>query len=306
MYEGFMKVLTGNIIKWTGVAAVALSLSVVTGQSAQAGQLDTTTGWDYSIGLSSNGSGGAEYALTGLAIKQDANNIYIAINGGTDPTTGSYENGATNNNINYGDLFFNFSGQDFATANANSSLYGIHFATNTASVSATGVYSGVQAKSVALTHVGYGSLQQYFDYGWGSQSTEGTDLDTQDKTKAYYGNNGTGPIYNVIDSGKKTGDISSLSLSQLSNLGLNFGAKGANSDYTFGFELSKSAIAATGSFIANVFYECGNSGIAVAGSIDAPPAGSEPVPEPLTILGMLAGGSGLAAMKKRRSLKSVA
>jgi hypothetical protein len=112
----------------TSAALIALSVSMAGGQQAQAGTLDLSSGWNYSIGLQSNGSGGAAYALTGLAVKQDADNLYIAINGGTDPTKGNYYSGSANNNINYGDMFFNFTGKDFATANAAKSLFGVHFA----------------------------------------------------------------------------------------------------------------------------------------------------------------------------------
>lgn len=284
----------------TSAALLALSVTMAGGQQAQAGTLDLSSGWNYSIGLQSNGSGGAAYALTGLAVKQDANNLYIAINGGTDPTKGNYYSGSANNNINYGDMFFNFTGKDFATANAAKSLFGVHFAAAPGTAGAIlemGLYSNVQAKSVALTHSGYSSVQQYFDHGFGSQKTEGTDLNTQAKTKAYYGNNGTGPIYNVIDKGTKVANISPLTAAVLgTNLGLNFGKYDAKSAYTFGFQVSKSALP-VGDFMANLFYECGNSGIADAGNI-------APVPEPMTMLGLALGGIGLVAgkMKQRRQV----
>lgn len=288
----------------TSAALLALSVTMAGGQQAQAGTLDLSSGWNYSTGLKSNGSGGDAYALTGLAIKQDANNVYIAINGGTDPTKGNYNSRSANNNINYGDLFFNFTGNNFATANAAKSLFGVHFAAAPGTAGAIvqmGLYSNVQAKSVALTHNGYSSLQQYFNNGFGSQQTQGTDLDTKEETKAYYGNNGTGPIYNVIDKGTKVANISPLTAAVLStNLGLNFGKYGANSAYTFGFQVDKSLLP-TGDFMANLFYECGNSGIAVAGSIIP---GANPVPEPTTMLGLALGGIGLVAgkMKQRRQV----
>jgi hypothetical protein len=122
-------------------------------------------------------------------------------------------------------------------------------------------------------------------------------LNTRAKTIAYYGNNGTGPIYNVIDTGTKVGNISPLTAAVLStNLGLNFGKYGANRAYTFGFQFDKSLLP-TGDFLANLFYECGNSGIADAGSI-IPTA--NPVPEPTTMLGLALGGIGLVAGKMKR------
>jgi PEP-CTERM motif len=284
----------------TSAALLALSVTMAGPQQAQAGTLDLSSGWNYSTGLKSNGSGGNAYALTGLAIKQDAQNVYIAINGGTDPTTGTYNSGSANNNINYGDLFFNFTGNNFATANAASSLFGVHFAAAPGTAGAIlqmGLYSNVQAKSVTSTHSGYSSLQHYFNNGYGSVQTQGTDLNTKEETKAYYGNNGTGPIYNVIDTGTKVANISPLTAAVLgTNLGLDFGKYNANSAYTFGFQVSKSALP-TGDFMANLFYECGNSGIAVEGNI-------APVPEPATMLGLALGGIGLVTgkMKQRRQV----
>lgn len=294
-----MNLLKQNIAKYAGVT-IALSLSFVTSQQAQAATLDMGTGWNYSIGLASNGSGGPEFALSAIAFKQDAQNVYIAINGGADPAKGVYEEGATNNNINDGDLFFNFTGKDFATANASQSLFGIHFAANDSGVTETGVYSHVTAKSVALTHNGYSNLQEYFDSGWGSDLTQGSDLSTPQQTKDYYGNNGLSPILNEIQTGKKVADISPLTAAVLGTL--NFGKYGANSAYTFGFQFNKFALP-LGDFMANLFFECGNSGIAIAGAIEPSPSSS--VPEPLSILGMLLGSGGLLGMKLKRQGENI-
>jgi hypothetical protein len=294
-----MNLLKQNIAKYAGVT-IALSLSFVTSQQAQAATFDLGTGWNYSIGLASNGSGGPEFALSAIAFKEDAQNVYVAINGGADPAKGIYEVGATNNNINDGDLFFNFTGKDFATANASQSLFGIHFATNDSGVTETGVYSNVQAKSVALTHNGYSNLQEYFDSGWGYDLTQGSDLSTPQQTKDYYGNNGLSPVLNEIQTGKKVADISPLTAAVLGTL--NFGKYGANSAYTFGFQFSKSALP-VGDFMANLFFECANSGIAISGAIDPSPSSS--VPEPLSILGMLFGCGGLLGIKLKRQSENI-
>lgn len=293
-----MQLLMGNIAR-LGIPMVALSLSFVTNQSAHAAILDLDTGWNYSIGLASNGSGGPEFALTGIAIKQDDRNVYVAINGGADPTQGIAEEGVMNGNINYGDLFFNFTGQTFARANESQSLFGIHFAINDSGVSEAGIYSQIQAKSVAPINNGYLTLQQYFDYGWGLQQTQGTDLPTPQQAIEYYGEQGLGTLYNEIDAGTKIGDISPLTVAVLDTL--NFGKYGANSNYTFGFQFQKSLLP-TGNFIANLLFECNNSGIAIASAID--PDESTAVPEPLAIAGMMLGGIGSIAMKcKQKRLR---
>ncbi|MEH2151625.1 hypothetical protein [Nostoc sp.] len=75
------------------------------------------------------------------------------------------------------DLFFNFSGQDSQTASNNGQLFGVKFADYGSGLS-TGVYQGVTAKSITQEHGGYSNLKWYYDWGWGQNNTQGTDLAT--------------------------------------------------------------------------------------------------------------------------------
>jgi len=312
--------MKANLATWFGSAAAALCLVSTVAPQANAGQV--VNGWNYSIETSGNGSGGAVYDFTGLAIKDTGDSIIVALN------TGMSLGGTTyaGTKIGMGDLFFNFTGKDFATANASGSLLAVRFdpttdsTNNNANLSPTltGVYSGVTAKSVALTHYGYSSINQYFSHGYGTGTVEG-DLSTQDAARTYYGNGGSGPIYNVIDKGTKVADVSLLTLDILKADGLDFATQGAKSSQTVGFQFSKAALGAVfGSYVANIFQECGNDGIAVAGTLAAnnPPAGNTvptpsaggaptpAVPEPAEIGGVALAALILGTMKLKASKRS--
>ncbi|MEP0757276.1 hypothetical protein NC997_07135 [Trichocoleus sp. DQ-A2] len=152
-------------------------------------------------------------------------------------------------------------------------------------VSSTGVYKNVQAASVTGTNNGYSSLKQYYDSGWDRENTKGTDFTTKADAYAYFGQ---GSILNVIGSGTKVGDITMLTASALSAAGLDFSHFLASGDQTIGFQLNKSLLG-FGDYVANMFLECGNDGVALAGAI-LPPAPvvevTHQVPEPTGIAGM--------------------
>jgi len=311
--------MKANLATWFGSAAAALCLVSTVAPQANAGQL--VDGWNYSIETSGNGSGGAVYDFTGLAIKDTGDSIIVALNTGM--SLGGTNDAGTK--IGLGDLFFNFTGKDFATANAEGSLLAVRFDPTTDSTNnntnlsptLTGVYSGVTAKSVALTHDGYNSINQYFDYGWGFGNVEG-DLATQDAVRNYYGSGGSGPIYNVIDTGTKVADVTLLTKDILKAGGLDFSSLGAGSPQTIGFQFSKAALGNVfGSYVANIFMECGNGGIAVAGTLAAkaptgntvptPSAGGAPtpaVPEPAEIGGVALAALILGTMKLKASKRS--
>lgn len=304
--------MKANLATWFGSAAAALCLVSTVAPQAHAGQM--VNGWNYSIQSSGNGSGGAVYDFTGLAIKDTGDSIIVALNTGMSLGGTSY--GGTQ--IGLGDLFFNFTGKDFATANASGSLFGIHFdPTTNSTVSATGVYSGVTAKSVTASHYGYSSINQYFNAGYGKGSVQG-DLVTKDGARTYYGNGGSGPIYNVVDTGTKVADVTMLTKEILTANGLDFSTLGAKSPQTLGFQFSKAALGAVfGSYVANIFMECGNDGIAVAGTLAAnqPPTTTVPtpsvdggptpaVPEPAEIGGVALAALILGAMKLKASKRS--
>jgi hypothetical protein len=287
-----------------GAAAASVCLISATGQQASAGQL--YNGWNYGIDSFNDGSGGSSYEIDGLAVKETADSVFVALTGGM-PLTGVAESGAADGNIGWGDLFFNFSGKDFQTASNQSSLFGIRFAgTNDSGAASTGVYQNVQAKSVTAENEGYTSLRWYYDAGFNKTNTQGTDLPTAQAAYNYFypaavaSNPTTGntPILNVINSGTKVGDITALASSDLTAAGLDFGHFGATGTQTIGFKFNRSLIG-SGDYMANVFVECGNDGVALKGNLAA-------VPEPssmagLALVGLTAAGS---MLRKRRPLSA--
>lgn len=279
------------------VALAALSTLSITAKSASAATF--SKGWSYGIDSLTDGSGGSGYEIKGIAIKQTSNQVYVALTGGT-PLTGVTDSQAQGGAIGWGDLFFNFSGKDFKTANNEGSLLGIRFAgTNDSSAATTGVYTNAKAVSVATANRGYSSLKQYYDSGFDRVNTQGDDIATKGAAYDYFGK---GEIKNVIGSGTKVGNINLLTGSELSIAGLDFGQFSAAGPETIGFSFDRSLLK-TGSFLANIFLECGNDGVAIAGSI---PAQSVPEASPVLGLGAVALVFGVAQLRKRHAKQVVA
>lgn len=279
--------------KLAAAAATTLCGLAIASAPAAAGQLHGD--WNYGIDAFKDGSGGSHFDIKGMAIKDAGDRVFVALTGGT-PLGGVYNSGAADRNIGWGDLFFNFSDKTFKQANAAGELFAVRFAgTNDSGAASTGVYSGVTAKSVTGTNHGYKHLKQYYNYGWGKANTQGTDIATRQAAYDYYGRYDA--IRNVIGSGTKVGDIESLNLDSLVAEGLDFGNFGANGTHTIGFAFNKSMMAA-GSYMANVFLECGNDAVALGGELED----SVSTPEPASLLGFLAlGAIGTAALKRRET-----
>ncbi len=292
---------TNKVSKFIGSAAIAVSLISMLGQQANAGQLHND--WNYGIDAVGDGSGGAKYDIKGLAMKETADSIFVALTGGT-PLKGNKDTGAVDDNIGFGDLFFNLSGKDFTTAMNDGDLFGIRFAeTNDSQVSRTGVYQNVTAMSVTQDNDGYGSLKQYYNNKkFDKINTQGTDLPNKADVYDYlYGStiaqkptkNNT-PILNVIQSGRFLGDIDLLDGTQLSNAGLDFSHFEANDSHTFGFRFDRALLPRNGgNFISHLFLECGNDGVALKGDLES-------VPEPSGLAGIAGISLTFAGMALRR------
>jgi hypothetical protein len=237
------------------------------------------------------------YEFYGMAIVEDGNNIIVALNANM-PLTGVNSLHAQDGLISWGDLFFNFSSDNYNTASSNSSLYAIHFAdTNNSGVSTLGIYSNVTGKSVTSINSGFNTLSSY---NIGVQNAGGTPSLAQLPANTSYFNQGS-PIQNVINTGNFVTGINMLSATQLSGLGFDFGQFGATGTQTFGFSFDKNALP-VGEFIASIFAECINDGMVIVGKTDPR---SEDVPEPLSILGSMAGvGLILRRQKGKRNQPS--
>lgn len=292
-----MNTTSKNLKRWVYSSAMLLC-AMVAAQQPKAAAATLSNGWNYAID-SFNDSvtglqiGGGEFEFYGLAVKETSDTAFIAINSNLS-LAGYASTGVERGNVNYGDLFFNFSGQDFNTANAKGNLFGIRFAEgNDSGVATTGVYSKVTAKSVTQTNSGFANLTLFNDR---VKSAGGTpSMGDLSATDPYFEQTGTWTVLNSIATGTKVGEINFLTPATLSALGLNFGQFNAKGSQTIGFSFNKSLMP-SGSYIANLFAECANDAIAIKSSFEK--SSAEPVPEPSTIFGTVAGLGILAAKRK--------
>jgi hypothetical protein len=281
-----------KLAKVSAVVAVAAGIAVVANPSqAQA------TPWDYSVAGTNNGTGGSDYDYRGIAIKESGNEIFIAINTGM----GLQGSQWSNETINHGDLFLNFSGKNFKEASDAGQLFGVKFATagSQSGVSEVGLYKNVKAKSVTAQNYGWGNTT-----AWSNAVRGNNSYGDMRSNNAYFGDQtGSGKILNSIDTGTKVGGLLMMSAQELAAKGLNFtpqrGANGelANAAVTLGFRFTKTADFNAGNFIANMFAECGNDGLAIKSNLSR----GYKVPEPTAMAGMaVVGGMSLLRRLRRR------
>jgi len=283
----------------TNAIAAAFAISLIVAAEPQKAQAATLhDGWNYAIdsfndGVTGGQVGGGEFEFYGLAFKETAENIFVALNTNLS-LAGFAHGGAQGGSISYGDLFFNFSGLKFNEASTIGSLFAVRFAeSNDSGAATTGVYSNVTAKNVTETNSGYANLNEYNAHveTRGGKPSIG-DLAAND---SYFDQTGDWTVLNVINSGTKVGDISFLSKAALNVMGLDFAHFNATGSQTIGFSLNKSVMP-SGSFVANIFAECANDGMAINGEL-------ETVPEPSSVLGTLVAlgliGTRVLAKRKR-------
>ena len=143
-------------------SALALGVTCLTLGFAPLAQAGTfSNGWNYAIDAFDDGSGGSGFEIKGLAFHETADSVYVALTGGT-PLGGISDSGVAGGSIAWGDMFFNFTGDDFQTASDNGSLFGIRFdGANESGVDSLGVFSDVAAESDATLNDGYSNLDAY-------------------------------------------------------------------------------------------------------------------------------------------------
>jgi hypothetical protein len=279
-----------QIAQISAVAAVALTAVVAAPSQAQAQD------WDYSKAGVGNGTGGSVFDYRGLAVKESADSITIAINSGMDLNGQSWNGSRGTEIINHGDLFFNFTGKNFKEASDAGELMAVNFARlgTQSGAASTGVYANVSAKSVARYNYGWHNTTDWSNAVRGNNSYG--DLSS---SSSYFAGQQTGQnaILNSIGTGTKVADIMMLSSAQLSAAGLNFGANGVTGTKTVGFTFKKTEGFKLGSFVANLFMECGNDGAAIQSTL------KRKVPEPAFMTGMAA-VAGLGLLRRRRARRA--
>ena len=290
-----------------GIAAACAVCAA--GQPANAGEL--VGGWNYGIDSFRDGSGGSKYDIKGMAIKETEESVFVALTGGT-PLDGVKDNRATGGYIGWGDLFFNFSDDDFATALANGDVLGVNFAPHDGG-GERGVYQVDSLKGIGKLNRGYKSMKQYF--GWAKKKASlGTEFSAHNKAgktavyKYLYGseaanspNHKNTKLVNVIDEGSWLGGIDLLGIDDLKGEGLNFGLAdgGMFGTQTFGFKFSRDLLP-SGEYLAHLFLECGNDSIALAGELDE----AQETPEPTSWLGAIAVGLTMAGSRLRKRTRA--
>lgn len=301
----------GFVTKTLTVLAGCVITSAYIGLApAQAGEL--FNGWNYTIDSFDDGADGnqrgaeSSYEIYGMALKETADQIYIAINSNLN-LGGQYAEGAEDGYIHYGDLFLNLSGAELGDAQGD--LFAIQFdAGNDSGVNKVGVYGNVIGTNTAAENSGFDQMTAHRD--WANEEYEANGAKVKgtasmgDLSYTEYFQQGRHTVSSSIQSGDYLGGITFLNEQQLADAGLNFGA--VNSDvagrHTIGFNFDRSLLP-EGNYIAHVFTECINDGLAMLGQlppVQVPDTNNDEVavPEPSLLMGIvLIGGLGLA---KRR------
>jgi hypothetical protein len=277
-------------------------------QSARAGTIHND--WNYGIdsfrdGISRGDLGGV-FEMYGLGIKQDGETIYVGLDARL-PITGEPRAGTLNETIAWGDLFFNFTGNPLL--NAQGSLFGVRFASgNDASVTPLGLYHNVTGRNIASLNNGFASYaahaQEVISLGGLPALGELTDAEARG-----YTNNAS---WNVIGAGQQViGSVfEALDSAALSALGFDLNAAlggvlpaqsptYGTTRQTFGFKFTRTE-GMVGDFIAHVFAECLNDGIALKGNLAPESDQPKSTPEPLSLLGLIGVGAALGTRSQRK------
>lgn len=267
--------------------------------------------WNYSMDSSTDGHqiGGvvgseSAFEFYGMAMMEKDGQIYIGMNSNLS-LDGANSSHANDGVISYGDLFFNFTGDGLDDAAGN--LFAIHFANNTNSgVSEAGVYRNVTGKNVAGQNSGFQHLNHHANTVNGlsvnQNGGDGANMADLASNDAYWqsGINQNYKAVTSIASGQKVGGINMLESTALASLGLDFASYGGAGSETFGFSFDRSLLP-DGDFIAHIFAECVNDGMAMAGNLASADVDPESVPEPASILGLLAVGGVMLNRKRERN-----
>jgi hypothetical protein len=245
--------------------------------------------------------------MYGMAVKEDTqnNSIFVAINANL-PITGDNYSGANDGHIGWGDLIFNFSGDNLQTANASGSLFGIRFTENSDSGVSLGVYDNVTLQSVTSTNSGFANLTNHAN----TVSNKGGSASMADLAynDSYFEGqtSGSHTVLNSIKTGNWVGAINPIN--DFTGLGLDFSNFSATGTHTFGFSFDKSLMP-VGEFVATLFAECANDGMALVGEFtmaSVPDDGDVSVPEPSSMLGLFALGLTFAGSRSRKKGQAIA
>lgn len=244
-------------------------------------------GWNYAIDSLDDATGGKNYEIRGMAIRDDGKNLYVAISTGF-PLGGNVHTGTLNGKISMGDIYFNFSSHNLSTAAKfnDPKVFGIRFSADNDSFNNTsatpnttlGVFSNITTASLSSVNLGHTSLQNYINTV-GPKTPLMGDLVSGAPGGDVIQYLGNGKMQTNMTSGTKIGDITLLDRTALTGLGLDFGHfPGVDpvGNFVYGFSLDRSLFP-NGDFTAHFFEECINDGIAIKGTL---------VPEPSSMIAL--------------------
>lgn len=232
--------------------------------------------WQYAIDPTNDGSGGSKFEMFGMGVRETQDSVWVVLNGNT-PLAGVFDSAAADDNIGWGDLFFNLNPTtDFQTASGEGSLYGVRFAgTNDSGVSEVGLYGNVTAQSVTGANHGYASLNAY-DNAIASADLGDMNADGYlDNGQRYY--QGSSSL-NTIASGTFLSGINWLSEQELADGHFDSSLFGGSKTIAFSFNKS------------SVFGE--------------PEAATQSVPEPSSLIGLAFLGLSAFGVKRHKKQSS--
>ncbi|MEB3269759.1 MAG: XDD3 family exosortase-dependent surface protein [Leptolyngbya sp.] len=253
------------------------------------------------------GSAVPGFELYGMGYVQRGDRLYVGFS--THLPIGGYDQSlvgvpVAGGSIAWGDLFLNFSGQSFDQALAVGDLYGIRFdAANDSGVPQLGLYRVTTVQSVTALNSGFDSLNQYITTVVQQGGTP--DMGAVPLDGSYF--NQTIAMGNAIATGTLLAsdvtfirDFSAHGFAADFGFGANLPATGA---FTYGFSVGTEKLP-LGEFVAHVFAECINDGLAFRGSLSAvrPPASNPGAAVPEPSMGIALGLVSCLGLRLRRRM----
>jgi hypothetical protein len=231
------------------------------------------------------------FELYGMGYVQKGDRLYMGFS--TNLPIGGYDQAlagvpVAGGSIAWGDVFLNFSGQSFDQALAAGDLYGVRFDAANDSGVALGLHRVLTAQSVTASNSGFESLNSYINRVVALGGTP--DMGAVALDGSYFDQ--TIAMKNAIATGNRLADVTFISdfanhgFTSDFGFGANLPVTGA---FTYGFSIGTDTLP-LGDFVAHVFAECINDGLAFQGAIAAIPSRSSTpgatVPEPALTLAL--------------------
>ena len=270
---------------WTIGCAIGMFSGIGAGYPSPARAGTLHRGWNYTIDSFNDGLDGGNIGtdsrieLYGMAMKEDEDSLYFAFNSNLS-LEGLLNRRAYNRRISYGDLFLNFGSPSSAD---NFETYGIRFDTSNDSRLTPGLYQGVSGVSLSRANTGFMTLDEAHE----AIAAQGGTVSYGDLTvdSAYFEQQSSATT--TMFSGTRLGNVDVIT--DITDLGLAFSSFGATGSHTFGLRVDRALLPAE-EFIAHMFIESGNDGIALQGTLGdrthQPASSNREIPEPGTLIGL--------------------